>query len=135
MEYPIRNVTLNFSCSLGTIKAIEQAKKKSFMAVVAGSYSSQGVCTALLADMLDILALAYAKANSNIPQDQAILDFLQFVDTNNINYTEVVQMYDKLLVSLQYPGKTEDEIEETILKNLQRVEEQRARMLNRINKK
>lgn len=135
MEYKVKDTVLNFNCSLGTIRALEQLKNKSFMSIVAGSYSQSGVCLATIDDMLDILGLAYAKAQPGLTQQEAIKNFLEFVDRAEMTYNEIFMMYDKLLVSLQYQGKTEEEIEDIILGNLRKVEATRARLIEKSRKK
>lgn len=131
MEYKVKDTILTFSTSLGTIRAIEGIMKKSFMAVVASSYSSTGVCTALMSDMLDVLGTAYAKGHPEQPEKESFRDFLRFVDDSGMSYTELFEMYDKLIVGLQYQGKSEEEIEDIILGKINRAEEQRKRLQQR----
>lgn len=121
MEYPIKGTVLKFSDNLGTIKAIEDAKKKSFMAIVAGSYSTTGVCIARFEDMAEVLGIAYARAQIGRPQHECVKELTDFI-SENMSYIEVFQMYDKLLISLQYSGKSDEEIAEIIQGNVQRAE-------------
>lgn len=131
MEYPVKETVLRFSDTLGTIKAIEALKKKSFMAIVASSYSTTGVCIASLDDMTDVLGVAYADAQVGRSRQESIKELLEFM-TTHMSYQEIFQMYDKLLISLQYSGKSDEEIEELIAKNLERAEARRKRILAKV---
>lgn len=128
MEYKVAGTVLNFSCTLGTIKAIENVKKKSFMSIAVGSYSSTGTCLATVDDMLDVLSVSYAKAHKTKPQHEAVKEFKEFIENCDLTYNELFTMYDKLLVSLQYQGKTDEEIQEIILGNLRKAEEMKAKI-------
>lgn len=130
MDYPIHGTILKFSDNLGTIKAIEDFKKKSFMAIVAGSYSSTGVCTATFDDMASVLGIAYARAQEGKDQKDSVRELMKFID-ENMSYMEVFQMYDKVLISLQYPGKTDEEIAEIIQGNVLRAEALRRSIIAR----
>lgn len=128
MEYSVSGKIISFSDTLGTIKAIEDFKQKSFMAIVASSYSTTGVCIAKLEDMLDVIEISYAKAHPQKSFEENAKEILQFIE-ENMTYPEIFQMYDKILVSLQYPGKTDDEIANTIMGNVLRAEEVKKRFL------
>lgn len=133
MIYSLHGKAFEFDCSFGTIRAIEKLRKTSLMKLIASSYSSSGTIDVDIDAMLELLTLAYTRAHPSVPQDVATKELLE--ELNSGTYQDIVQLYDKLLVSLQYDGKSDEEIEEIIAGNMMRAEAQRNRMQELIRKR
>lgn len=133
MFYNLNGQNLEFDCSFKTIRDLEQLKKCSLMSLIQKSYDSTGSPIATTDTMLDIIQVCFANANPTQPQKESHLQILEIIKKGT--YTDLVQLYDKILVSLQYDGKTDEEVEEIIAGNMLRAEERQARMKNLILKK
>lgn len=104
--------------NLGTIREIERVFGKSFFEVV-NSVSSMKV-----EDQIKLLYVGVRKAHSEITEEM----FMTLCE-NSLGIGNLMEYLEKYFYALQYPGLTEEEVQERIEKKLQRnrqLQESRA---------
>lgn len=107
-------------CTLGTIKDIENSFSKSFYEILAD------VNKLKLEEQIKLIYVGVKRANP----DLLYKDFEMKLE-DNMGLSELTEFLEKYLLQLQYPGKTDEEIRQTIEKKLQKAKALKNLTLNK----
>ncbi|MCL2234365.1 MAG: hypothetical protein FWC02_01640 [Firmicutes bacterium] len=97
--------------TLGTIREIEKLFKKSFFEVI------NSVTNMLLDDQLKMLFAGVKKANPEMTEKT----FNDLCD-DYLGMGEIMEYLEQYIFALQYPGLTEEEVQEKLEKKLERTQ-------------